>query len=1096
MSDEVGRWLEELGLGEYAEVFAANKIDFRVLPELNSEDLREMDIPLGPRKLLLKAIAERHADGGATAGATGTAAREAGSPERPATEAERRQLTVMFVDLVGSTELSAKLDPEDLREVMRRYQDAVAGAVKRYAGHVAKYLGDGVLAYFGWPQAHEDQAERAVRAGLDAVAAVRDLKLDGGAELRARAGIATGQVVIGDLVGETGRDTDAVIGETPNLAARLQGIAEPGQVAVGEATRRLIGVAFELEDLGARELKGFPEPVLAWRVAGERALGSRFEAAHSDRLTTFVGREHEIGLLLNRWEQAKQGEGQVVLLSGEAGIGKSRISQALRERAAKDPHTRLRYQCSPYHDSTALYPFISQLERAAAFAPNDTPEIKLGKLEALLSQATERVDEAAPLFASLLSVAAGDRYPRLEMTPQQQKERTLEALTDQLLGLAAHQPVCLIFEDAHWVDPTSLEVLGQIIDRIQGVRVLVVITYRPEFSSPWRGYTHITSLALNRLGLEQCSAIVGYVAGNKALPDEVLSQILAKTDGFPLFVEELTKTVLESGLLEDAGGSYQLAGPLSSLAIPSTLQDSLMARLDRLASVKEVAQLGAAIGRVFSHRLLAAVSPLSDAELHEALDQLVDSELVHRRGVGVEATYVFKHALVRDVAYGTFLKSQRQRLQARIAAVLEERFPDVAANQPELVAHHLSESGQSAKSIDYWIKAARKALSRAAYREASSFVDNGLTAVQAQDKSPKSMAAAIDVRLLKYAAQYPLGQPQSLLEILAEADHIAVELKDPNRLSKVLSSQTYVLASDGQVDAAIAVGQRNIEIISEKDDVNSFCNGKLMLARALYAAGRYAEVVHHAKDVMDLVGENVELGKRSAALLSHTINARAWLILTHAERGEFQQGIHLGDDGLRLLENVHWDVLEQDRLVLEGMGAKHDRLWMENAIGRLNLIKGDFAVAIAGLEPVWPFCERNFPVYIPRVASSLGTAYAASGDIDKGLELLRQADDQSSSSGFQFAHALVLSQFAEVLLMAGKEDEARELAMRAVETARDAGERGNEGWAACVLGDIAAQCTQPDAAAAHYARALEIAEALSMAPLRARCLKELGPRIN
>jgi class 3 adenylate cyclase/tetratricopeptide (TPR) repeat protein len=1077
MPDEVGRWLEELGLGGYAEAFAEHKIDFRVLPELNSQDLREMNIPLGPRKLLLKAIAELQGDGGTTIGTEETATRETASQGRPATEAERRQLSVMFVDLVGSTELSARLDPEDLREVMRRYQDAVAGAVTRYAGHVAKYLGDGVLAYFGWPQAHEDQAERAVRAGLDAVAAVSRLKLDGGVELQARTGIATGQVVIGDLVGEMGREADAVSGETPNLAARLQGGSEPGQVTVGEATRRLIGNAFELEDLGAREFKGFPEPIPAWRVVGERALGSRFEATHSDCLTNFVGREQELGLLLNRWEQAKQGEGQVVLLSGEAGIGKSRISRALRERAAKDPYTRLQYQCSPYHDSTALYPFISQLERAAALALNDTAEAKLGKLEALLSQATEAVDEVVPLFASLLSVAAGDRYPRLEMTPQQQKQRTLEALVDQLQGLAAHQPVLLIFEDAHWVDPTSLEVLEQILDRVQGARVLVVITYRPEFSPPWRGYTHITSLALNRLGQEQCATIVGYVTGNKALPDEVLSQILAKTDGFPLFVEELTKTVLESGLLEDAGSRYALAGPLSSLAIPSTLQDSLMARLDRLGPVKEVAQLGAAIGRVFSYRLLAAVSPLSDAELHNALGQLVESELVHRRGAGVESTYVFKHALVRDVAYGTFLKSQRQRLHARIAEVLEEHFTHVAANQPELVAHHLSESGQFAKSIDFWVKAARKALSRAAYREASSFVDHGLTALQAQDRSPKTMAAAVDMRLLKYSAQYPLGKPQSLLAILSEAEHIAAGLNDAVRMCKVLSTQTYALASDGQVDAAIVAGQRNIKIISEKDDVNNFCNGKLMLGRALYAAGRYTEVIHHAKDVMDVVGENVELGKRSAALLSHTINARAWLVLTHAEKGEFKQGIRLGGEGLQLLENVQ--------------AAKHDRLWMENAIGRLNVVKGNFAMAIEGLEPVWPFCESNFPVYIPRVASSLGAAYAASGNVDKGLELLRQADAQSNFSGFQFGHALVLSLLAEALFMAGKETEARDKATRAIEIARNAGERGNEGWAACVLGDITAQCIQRDDAKAHYNQGLEIAEALSMAPLRARCLRGL-----
>ncbi|MFB3139002.1 MAG: AAA family ATPase, partial [Phycisphaerales bacterium] len=455
----------------------------------------------------------------------------------------------MFVDLVGSTALSSKLDPEDLREVMRRYQDAVAGAVTRYAGHVAKYLGDGVLVYFGWPQAHEDQAERAVRAGLDAVSAVSGLKLDGGVELQARAGIATGQVVIGDLVGEAGRDVEAVSGEAPNLAARLQDQAKPDQVVIGATTRNLIGETFALEELKTRVLKGFADPVRVWRVVGEQATESRFEAAHSGRLTNFVGRQEEVGLLHRRWEQAKQGEGQVVLLAGEAGIGKSRITQMLGERLAEEPHMRLRYQCSPHHANTAFHPFIQQLAYAAGFTPDDTAEQKLDKIEALLAQSSHSVAEAAPLFAALLSVPTADRYPPLEVSPERQKDLTLASLSDQLIGLAANTPVLVVFEDAHWADPTSLEALDQVMERIQGERVLTVITYRPEFSPPWRGYTHVTSLALSRLGRDQCAAMVANVTLGRALPGEVLDQIVSKTDGIPLFVEELTKTVLESGLL-------------------------------------------------------------------------------------------------------------------------------------------------------------------------------------------------------------------------------------------------------------------------------------------------------------------------------------------------------------------------------------------------------------------------------------------------------------------------------------------------------------------------------------------------------------------
>jgi class 3 adenylate cyclase/tetratricopeptide (TPR) repeat protein len=1072
---DISAWLRELGLERYADAFEANAIDHEVLPDVTEADLEKLGVLLGHRKKLLRAIAdlaERVGDAAAPAC-------EAGAAEQTnrATGAERRQLTVLFCDLVGSTALSAQLDPEDMREVIRAYQNTVAGEIGRLEGHVAKYMGDGVLAYFGWPQAHEDDAERAVRAGLALAQAIGQLETPTGEMLVARVGIATGLVVVGDLVGEGAAQEEAVVGDTPNLAARLQGIAEPNQVIVGEATRRLIGDAFQLEDLGDQALKGFPQSVSAWRVVGERALESRFEAAHSGRLTNFVGREHEIGLLLGRWEQAEQGEGQVVLLSGEAGIGKSRVVERVCERAADKPHTRLRFQCSPHFTSTALYPFISQLERAAEFTPDDTPDAKLGKLEAYLSQATEKMTEALPLIASLLSVATANRYPPQELTPQQQKRLTLEALTNQLLWQSTRQPVLMIFEDAHWMDPSSLEALEQMIDQVQGARVLMVITHRPEFTPPWHGHTHITSLALNRLGRQQCAAIVGYVTGGKRLPNEVLDLILAKADGVPLFAEELTKTVLESGQLQIAGDGYEMAGPLSSVAVPSTLQDSLTARLDRLAPIKEVAQIGAVIGREFSHELLKAAAGKSEAALQSALEKLVSSGLVFMRGVPPNSTYLFKHALIRDAAYESLLRQQRRLLHAKIAKLLEERLPAVAANQPELIAYHLSESGQSAKSIDYWMMAAKHALSRASFREALSFADQSQAAVQVQAKTAETMALAVDVRLLKYAAQYTLGKPQSVLALLAEAESIAIRMKDPVRLSKVLSVQTYILSAAGQVDVAVAVGERNVDRITESDGVNVFCNAKLMLGRALYAAGRYADAIHHVQDVREIVGDDRRGERGTAWRPSHTINALAMLVVAHAERGEFERGLRLGGHGLRLLKG--------------GQGSKHERLWMEIAIGRLNVVKGNFAMAVAGLEPVLSFCESDYPVYFTRLAASLGMAHAASGDIDKGLKLLRQADDQANSIGFQFGQALVLSQLAEVLLRAGKRAEAREKAARAVELAQDTGERGNEGWAECVLGDVSAESFEPADAKAHYSRALEIADALSMAPLRGRCLEGL-----
>ena len=622
-------------------------------------------------------------------------------PARPPPAAERRQLTLVFVDLVGSTALAARLDPEDTREVVAAYQRAVAAELARYEGHVAKFLGDGVLAYFGWPAAHEDDAERAVRAGLAALSAVAGITPADGTRLAARVGIATGLVVVGDLIGEGSAREEAVVGETPNLAARLQALAEPGTVVIAERTRQLVGGLFELADLGSHAVKGLAEPVRAWRVVGEGVAESRFDARQAGAATLLVGREHELGLLLDRWARAKDGEGQVVLLSGEAGIGKSRLVRALRERLAGEPHTWLGQFCSPYHANTALHPVIGLLERAAGLRREDPTAVQLDKLEAMLGRAVDDAGEAAPVLADLLGIPAAERYPSLDLSPQQRKERTFQVLLDQLAGLAAQGPVLALYEDVHWADATTLELIGRVAERVQPLPVLALVTSRPGFAPAWAGHGHTTLLSLSRLGRQEGGAMIGRVAG-KALPPEVLAQVLARTDGVPLFVEELTRAVLESGLLRDEGDRYALAGPLPPLAIPSTLQDSLMARLDRLAPVKEVAQVAAVIGREFAFDLLEAVVP-PGGDLRAALDQLVAAELVFRRG---EAAYAFKHALVRDAAYESLLRGRRQQLHGRIAAALEERFPDVAAAQPELLAQHYAGAGLAEQATCYWLTAA------------------------------------------------------------------------------------------------------------------------------------------------------------------------------------------------------------------------------------------------------------------------------------------------------------------------------------------------------------------------------------------------------
>ncbi len=534
---DIATWLRGLGLGQYEPMFRDNGVDSEVLPHLTADDLRDMGVTaIGHRRKLLQAIGSlRGTPDGPPEAPTSPHAEVPARPPEPT--AERRQLTVLFCDLVGSTELAARLDPEDLREVIRAYQDACAGAIVRFEGHVAKYLGDGVLAYFGYPKAHEDDAERAVCAGLQAVRAVGALTPRADLPLRARVGIATGLVVVGDLVGEGAAREQAVVGETPNLAARLQGLAEPGSVVIGATTRRLLGGLFEYADLGVHRFKGFATPVRAWRVLGSSRAEGRFEARQAAGVTPLVGREHELGLLLYRWQQAKDGEGQVVLLCGEPGVGKSRLVRALRERLGDEPYTPLGHFCSPYYQNSALHPVVDLLERGAGLAREDPPARQLDKLEALLALATDNVREVAPLLAALLAIPTGDRYPPLALSPQRRKERTLAALLTQFEGLAARQPVLALWEDVHWSDPTSLELLDLVVDRAPSLPVLVLVTFRPEFRPPWIGFAHVTLLTLNRLNRRQVAALVERVARGKALPPEVLGQIVAKTDGLPLFVE-------------------------------------------------------------------------------------------------------------------------------------------------------------------------------------------------------------------------------------------------------------------------------------------------------------------------------------------------------------------------------------------------------------------------------------------------------------------------------------------------------------------------------------------------------------------------------
>ena len=727
---DVGAWLRRLGLERYEAAFSENEIDGTVLPSLTAEDLKDLGVSIvGHRRKLLEAIAALRADGGA---------KPAPPDNLPVTNrtaedaAERRQVTVMFSDLVGSTALSARMDPEDLREVIAAYHKCTAEIVRRFGGFVSQYLGDGVLVYFGYPQAHEDDAERAVRAGLELIAQVGTLGTR--VSLQTRVGIATGLVVVGDLLDAGGLQERGIIGETPNLAARLQGIAEPNMVVIAEGTRKLLGNLFELQDLGTKELKGIVGSVRVWSALRASSVESRFEALHATGLTALVGRDEELELLLRRWSKAKAGEGQVVLLSGEAGIGKSRLTAALLEQLTGKPHTRLRYFCSPQHTDSAFHPIIGQMERAAGLVHHDNSRAKLDKLDAVLAQTSTSREDAA-LFAEMLSLQNDGRYPPLDPDPQRRRQRTLEALNRQLEFLSRSDPVLMIVEDVHWSDPTSLEAFGRAVDRVASYRVLMLVTFRPEFEPPWIGRPHVTALTINRLVQRDIAAIVDGVAGNKFLPSNIRQDIIDRTDGIPLFVEEMTKAVLEA---ENEGVAEHLvaAVPSPALAVPASLHASLMARLDRLGPAKEMAQIGAAIGREFSYALLAAVVRKSDAELGLALDRLIQSGLLFRQGVAPHATYLFKHALVQDAAYGTLLRERRRVLHTRIAETLENQFPEILESQPELLARHCTEAGLIEKAAGLWGKAGQRSLERSALVEAAEQLTRALDQIAALPSTP------------------------------------------------------------------------------------------------------------------------------------------------------------------------------------------------------------------------------------------------------------------------------------------------------------------------------------------------------------------------
>jgi class 3 adenylate cyclase/predicted ATPase len=883
-SVDIAAWLHGLGLEQYEPIFRDNDIDGDVLPSLTAEDLKDLGInSVGHRRRLFGAIAALNESGTQTAitPVDGAAAREG----------ERRQLTVMFCDLVGSTALSSRLDPEDLSEVIAAYHRAVAAIVTGFDGFVCRYMGDGVLIYFGYPQAHEDDAERAVRAGLSAIDAVGHLDVKC-ARLQARVGIATGLVVVGDLIGEGAAQEQSVVGETPNLTARLQALAEPDTVVIAAGTRRLVGDLFEYRDLGAVEVKGIIGPVRAWQVLRPSAIASRFEALRGSALTRLVGRDEEIDLLLRRWTRAKAGDGQVVLVSGEPGLGKSRIAAELGERLHGEQHIRLRYFCSPYHHDSALFPFIEQLGRASGFGREDMPAVKLEKLEAVLARAAPP-DEDLALLADLLSLPASEQHPLPNLSPPQKKERTLEALVRQLDGLARQQPVVMVFEDAHWIDPTSREVLDLTVERVRSLPVLLIITFRPEFQPPWTGQPQVTMLALNRLDRRDRTALVEQIACGKTLPDEIIDQIVDRTDGVPLFIEELTKSVLESGLLREESDRYVLDRALPPFAIPTSLHDSLVARLDRLASVRLVAQIGAAIGREFPYALLHAVSHLPEDELQAALARIVASELVFQRSTPPDAVYSFKHSLIQDAAYSTLLRSTRQELHSRIANALEERFPDTVASQPEILAHHFTQGGLVHPAIRYWRRAGEGALKRSSMVEAVTHLTRGVELISLLPAGRERDRAELRLQLALGTAMWAAkGQsaPETL-RVFSRARDLLDESATLREQMAVLYGLWRVHFGRSEHLAGRAIAGECLALAARRRDVEASALANRLMGETQWAMGEFAQARSHLEQTLEYFAPDRDIANGLQLSHDHAVSALGWLGLTLWPLGYPEQSV-------------------------------------------------------------------------------------------------------------------------------------------------------------------------------------------------------------
>lgn len=1071
------QWLAEIGMERYAPMFEAQRIELDVVAGLTDADLKEIGIAaLGDRKRILSLIAQgiREIPGSPIAQAV---------PSLPATAqvAERRQLTVMFCDLVGSTQLAGLLDPEDLRAVVGDYHAAVTAAVAAHDGYVAQLLGDGVLVYFGYPHAHEDDAARAIHAALDAIAAVGRLAAGGQHALHTRIGIATGLVVVGQIGSGTPAAELSASGETPSLAARLQAQAAPDCIVIADRTRQLIGEEFELDPLGALELKGFEAPVRAWQVLRERRAASRFEAIHTQQLSQLIGRDSELALLLERWNTTCEGEGQIVLLSGEAGIGKSRVTQALRERTAAAVPETMVLQCSPSHSNSALYPLVRCLGIAADLTPADPPAQRAARFEQYLSDhAVSLAPDALGCLLRLMMLPDGGRAAPAGQTPQQQKSATLQAAIDVIGGVSRRAPLLMLIEDAHWIDPTTEEWIGLAVDGLREARVLMLLTCRPQYVPSWGNPVNSTRLTMNRLSHRQSAALIETVTAGKSLPVEVVDEIIRKTDGVPLFVEELTKTVLASALVEDTPGGYRLHGPLQTLAIPSTLQDSLMARLDRLAPAKEIAQVAAAIGRDFGHALLAEVLQMPAAQLEEALGELLRAELVFRRGTPGEAGYAFKHALIRDTAYNSMVRSQRALRHAQIAHALERSEPQTVAAHPELLAQHHQEAGHDSEAIRYWTAAGNLAQRRFASREAAVHYNAAIALVSRLPAAPARSELELDLQLR-------LGNALTVSEGYGSAATYQSYAKARELARELGRVEDYVSAWVGSAPTMNSAG-RNGELIESIHEIDAAqlaslaprwrINVSIVLGAAHYLRGEIGEAwaqLEEARvldDSVQITHENPVAGADPAIMI------RAISMRVRGMQGYLEQAEALAAQAVQIAEaRGHPPTIAMAR-----------QTWI-----RVLLARGEHGQAASEAKRMLELSERfGIQTRAANALMFLGRTSVALGEVESGIALLRKGYELWMSAGGKQQCSQYGAQAADVLLRAGRRDEAQRFIAEAQAVQGETDERFYETELLRLCGRLLEIDGDDTGAEALYKNAIALAEERGLKLFALRAARELA----